>query len=60
MNVGEIGHRESSCCSFFSFTIAADTGTLRLDVEVPAAHVDVLDALALRAAAGMTATGSSA
>ncbi|MGW3791518.1 hypothetical protein ACWD8I_10175 [Micromonospora arida] len=47
--------RESSCCSFFSFTLAADTGTLRLDVRVPAAHVDVLDALALRAAAGMTA-----
>lgn len=47
--------RESSCCSFFSFTLAADTGTLRLDVQVPAAHVDVLDTLALRAAAGMTA-----
>ncbi|MFI6064524.1 hypothetical protein ACIA47_04540 [Micromonospora sp. NPDC051227] len=46
--------RESACCSFFSFTIAADTGTLHLDVQVPAAHVDVLDALALRAAAGMT------
>ncbi|RQX03046.1 hypothetical protein [Micromonospora inaquosa] len=46
--------RESCCCSFFSFTLAADTDTLRLDVQVPAAHVDVLDALALRAAAGMT------
>ncbi|MER7591056.1 hypothetical protein ABTW72_26320 [Micromonospora sp. NPDC127501] len=45
--------RESSCCSFFSFALAAGTGTLRLDVQVPAAHVDVLDALALRAAAGM-------
>ncbi|MDG9675314.1 hypothetical protein [Micromonospora sp. DH14] len=47
--------RESSCCSFFSFTIAADAGALRLDVQVPAAHVAVLDALALRAAARMTA-----
>lgn len=47
--------RESSCCSFFSFTLAADTGTLCLDVQVTVAHVDVLDALALRAAAGMTA-----
>ncbi|MCG5443108.1 hypothetical protein NIE79_000905 [Micromonospora sp. NIE79] len=46
--------RESSCCSFFSFTLTAATGELRLDVRVPAAHVDVLDALALRAAAGMT------
>ncbi|MGC4845599.1 hypothetical protein ACLQ3F_00040 [Micromonospora sp. DT15] len=47
--------RESSCCSFFSFTLAADTHTLRLDVRVPAAQADVLDALAQRAAAGMTA-----
>ncbi|MGC4756029.1 hypothetical protein [Micromonospora trifolii] len=47
--------RESSCCSLFSFTLAADTGTLRVDVQVPAEHVDVLDALALRAAARMTA-----
>ncbi|MCG5464979.1 hypothetical protein AB0K35_21510 [Micromonospora sp. NPDC053740] len=47
--------RESSCCSFFSFTLGVDTGTLCLDVQVPAAHVDVLDALALRAAAGPTA-----
>ncbi|MBM7489510.1 hypothetical protein JOD64_000732 [Micromonospora luteifusca] len=47
--------RESSCCFFFSFTLAAETGTLRLDVQVPTAHVDVLDALARRADAGMTA-----
>ncbi|MEV7990178.1 hypothetical protein [Micromonospora sp. NPDC085948] len=47
--------RESSCCSFFSFTLAGDAGVLRLDVQVPAAHVEVLDALAQRAAAGMTA-----
>ncbi|MEU7754848.1 hypothetical protein AB0B57_35035 [Micromonospora sp. NPDC049101] len=47
--------RESSCCSFFTFTITADTGVLRLDVQVPATHVDVLDALAQRATAGMTA-----
>ncbi|MEW2432249.1 hypothetical protein AB0877_29975 [Micromonospora sp. NPDC047644] len=51
---GLIG-RESSCCSIFSFTLAADSHTLRLDVRVPAAHVDVLDALAQRAAAGITA-----
>ena len=46
--------RESSCCSFFSFTFAGDAGGLRLDVRVPAEHVDVLDALAGRAA-GMAA-----
>lgn len=47
--------REISCCSFFSFTIAGYAGVLRLDVQVPPAHVDVLDALAQRAAARMTA-----
>ncbi|MEH1054529.1 hypothetical protein V6U89_04865 [Micromonospora sp. CPCC 206171] len=39
--------RESSCCSFFAFDISPDS--LTLDVRVPAAHVDVLDALAERA-----------
>ncbi|WP_436533052.1 hypothetical protein [Actinoplanes sp. HUAS TT8] len=42
--------RESSCCSFFSFVFHPADGTLRLEVEVPAAHVAVLDALAERAA----------
>ncbi|MEU7613924.1 hypothetical protein [Micromonospora sp. NPDC049204] len=51
----DLTDRESSCCSFFTFTLAADAGTLRLDVQVPAAYVDVLDALAQRAAAGLTA-----
>jgi hypothetical protein len=48
--------RESSCCSFFAFafTFAGDDGDgLRVDVQVPAGRVDVLDALASRAAAGM-------
>ncbi|WP_329109984.1 hypothetical protein OG792_14110 [Micromonospora sp. NBC_01699] len=44
--------RESGCCSFFSFTFRPDVDGLRLDVEVPAAYVEVLDALAQRAAAG--------
>lgn len=51
----DLTDRESSCCSFFTFTIIGDTDTLRLDVQVPAAHVDVLDALAQGAAARMTA-----
>ncbi|MEU7677152.1 hypothetical protein AB0C42_20355 [Micromonospora taraxaci] len=51
----DLADRESACCSFFTFTITGDTEALRLDVQVPAAHVDVLDALAQRAAAGMTA-----
>ncbi len=44
--------RETQCCSFFTFTFAPVNGGVQLDVEVPAAHVDVLDALAERAVAG--------
>ena len=44
--------RETSCCSFFAFDFTpAAAGELLLDVTVPHAHVDVLDALAARAAA---------
>jgi hypothetical protein len=43
--------RESGCCSFFTFTVSPVAGAVHLDVEVPAGHVDVLDALAGRAAA---------
>jgi len=41
--------RESLCCSFFQFTFDGDGDALRLDVRVPAAYVEVLDALARRA-----------
>jgi hypothetical protein len=44
---------ETSCCSFFTFTLTAvpggDGATLALDVEVPAAHADVLAGLVARA-----------
>ncbi|MFU8875448.1 hypothetical protein [Micromonospora sp. SL4-19] len=44
--------RESSCCSFFTFDLSrTDPDSLTLDVQVPAGHVDVLDALAARATA---------
>ncbi|MCX5066024.1 hypothetical protein OOJ91_09025 [Micromonospora lupini] len=46
----DLTDRESSCCSFFTFTYTHVTGALRLDVQVPAARVDVLDALTQRAA----------
>lgn len=50
--------RESSCCSFFDFRLtAADTG-LRLDVQVPAARIEVLDGLARRAGAARAAAGT--
>jgi hypothetical protein len=47
----DLTDRESGCCSFFTFTVSPVGGAVQLDVEVPAAHVDVLDALAERAAA---------
>jgi hypothetical protein len=48
----DLAGRESECCSFFSFTFAPADGAVQLDVAVPEAHADVLDALANRAAAG--------
>jgi len=42
--------RETECCSFFTFTLTPVGGDLQVDVEVPTAHVAVLDALAVRAA----------
>lgn len=46
----ELIGREAACCSFFTFTFAPAEGGVQLDVEVPAAHVAALDALADRAA----------
>ncbi len=51
-DVSDLAARESECCSFFTFTVAADgPGRVRLDIEVPVAHIDVLDAVAERATA---------
>jgi hypothetical protein len=50
--VRDLTERETQCCSFFSFAISAGApGMVRLDIEVPAGHVEVLDALQARAAA---------
>lgn len=43
--------RETGCCSFFTFTLVATGGGLRLDITVPATQASVLDALQSRAAA---------
>jgi hypothetical protein len=51
----DLAGRETACCSFFSFTFSTDAEDLLLDVTVPQTHVDVLDALAARSAAGMRA-----
>ena len=42
--------RESECCSFFTFAVTMDGDDVEIDVQVPAAQVAVLDALAARAA----------
>ncbi|MFE9692181.1 hypothetical protein [Micromonospora sp. NPDC005806] len=50
--VRDLTARESGCCSFFGITVTPVDGAVRVDVAVPAAYVDVLDALAARAATG--------
>lgn len=37
--------RETSCCSFFTFTLISSADTLTLRVSVPATHTDVVDGL---------------
>jgi hypothetical protein len=53
MRARDLTGRETPCCSFFTFTFNPADGVVQVDVEVPATHVDVLDALAERAAAGI-------
>ncbi len=49
-SVRDLAAREAQCCSFFDFAVTApQPGLVRLDIRVPAARVDVLDALAARA-----------
>lgn len=50
--VADLLVRETDCCSFFTFTLTATDGTLLLEVAVPPAHVEVLDAIADGVAAG--------
>lgn len=50
--VRDLAARENRCCSFFTFTVTElPADRVRLDVEVPAAQVAVLDALAARGGA---------
>jgi hypothetical protein len=46
--VRDLTRRETECCSFFTFRLE-DGDPLHRRVTVPAAHTDVLDALAERA-----------
>ncbi len=46
-----LGRRESSCCSFFTFTFTSTRDrTVWMDIDVPATHVAILDGLAGQAA----------
>jgi len=47
--------RESSCCSFFTFSFSQKADGLYLDVQVPYAHIDVLDAVSARVSAASAA-----
>ncbi|MQY26076.1 hypothetical protein [Nocardia aurantia] len=47
----DLAARESNCCAFFTFTFTPDTAGTVMGIEVPAEHLDILDALAGRAAA---------
>jgi hypothetical protein len=48
--VRDLTRRETECCSFFTFAVTEQDGGLLLDVAVPPAHVETLDAIAERAA----------
>ena len=45
--------RETGCCSFFTFGFTVGGSAVHLDVDVPSAQIEVLDALAARASAGL-------
>ncbi|HZM79474.1 MAG TPA: hypothetical protein VFC19_27400 [Candidatus Limnocylindrales bacterium] len=56
-SVRDLAARESQCCSFFTLTVTApQEGMVHLDIEVPAAHIDVLDTLQRRATAARSQT----
>src|SRR5262245_24630390 len=54
----DLAVRETRCCSFFTFTVSATDGRLSLDVTVPAAHAEVLDAMAARVAGAAEPAGA--
>jgi hypothetical protein len=65
VRIQELTDAESSCCSFFTFTLTRLEGApssaggetvVALDIEVPTTQTDVLDALARRAGAASRAT----
>lgn len=57
--VADLAVRETECCSFFTFTLAATGGRLHLDVAVPAGQARLLEVLAERTAALATPAGGT-
>ena len=51
--VQRLADAESSCCSFFDFTVSDDGDEVVLDVSVPSTYADVLAGLVSRAAAAL-------
>ncbi|MEU7143296.1 hypothetical protein ABZ942_27895 [Nocardia sp. NPDC046473] len=47
----DLAAREVGCCSFFTFTFETDATGVVMHIDVPAAYVDVLDALQARVGA---------
>ena len=47
--VRDLVARESSCCSFFTFTVERDHGRVKVGVTVPEGREEVLDGLARQA-----------
>ncbi len=47
--VRDLTERETSCCSFFTFEVVGTDQDLTLNVSVPPARQEILDALAHRA-----------
>lgn len=47
--VRDLTAREASCCSFFTFAVVGTDQALTLDISVPPARQEILDALAARA-----------
>lgn len=50
----QLAARESSCCSFFTFDFTTTVDGSVMGVGVPAAYLGVLDAIAIRAQAGIS------
>lgn len=49
--VRDLTARETSCCSFFTFNVDGTDEDLTVDISVPPARQEILDALAARAQA---------